>query len=139
MAAKDKIHDSVKSALIKDGWTITADPFTIEYGDVELKADMAAERVIAAERGIDRIVVEVKSFLSPSPIRDLQQAFGQYEMYRVLLKEIEPDRVVFLAISEYTWLDFFQRDAVKVLREGANLRIIVVDIEAEEVAEWIGK
>jgi hypothetical protein len=48
--AKDKIHGAVKSALIKDGWTITADPFLIELGDVDLKADMAAERTIAAER-----------------------------------------------------------------------------------------
>jgi hypothetical protein len=26
MSAKDIIHDSVKTALIKDGWTITDDP-----------------------------------------------------------------------------------------------------------------
>src|SRR4051812_4557383 len=131
MAAKDKIHGAVKTALINDGWTITADPFVIEYQDVELKADMAAERTLAAERGTDRIAVEVKSFLSPSPFRDLQQALGQYEIYRILLQKIDPDRVVYLAVSEYTWLDFFQRESVKLLRESTKLRIIVVDIETE--------
>ena len=139
MAARDKIHGAVKNALIKDGWTITDDPFVIEFKDLELEADMAAERTLAAERGTERIAVEVKSFLSASPVRDLQQAFGQYEMYRLLLKRIEPDRVVFLAISEYTWLDFFQRESVKAIRDATNLRIIVVDIETEEITQWIGK
>ncbi len=48
--AKDIIHDAVKNALIKDGWTITHDPFTIAYEEVSLSADLAAERPIAAER-----------------------------------------------------------------------------------------
>jgi hypothetical protein len=29
--AKDKIHELVKNALIKDDWKITDDPYTIEY------------------------------------------------------------------------------------------------------------
>ncbi len=29
MPAKDIYHDAVKNALIKDGWTITADPYPI--------------------------------------------------------------------------------------------------------------
>ena len=29
MPAKDIYHDAVKNALIKDGWTILADPFLI--------------------------------------------------------------------------------------------------------------
>lgn len=28
--AKDAIHEPVKNALIKDGWTITADPYTLK-------------------------------------------------------------------------------------------------------------
>src|SRR5262245_11559911 len=131
--AKDRIHDAVKSALVKDGWTITADPFVIEFADAVLKADMAAERTIAAERESERIAVEVKSFLSPSPFHDLEQALGQYELYRMFLRRIEPDRLVFLAVSEYVWLDFFQREAVQTVVEGAGLRVLVVDIDTEEV------
>ena len=33
MSAKDIIHEAVKMALIKDGWIITDDPYTIEYND----------------------------------------------------------------------------------------------------------
>jgi hypothetical protein len=48
MPAKDIYHNAVKSALVKDGWTITADPYRIVYEDAELYADLAAERPIAA-------------------------------------------------------------------------------------------
>ena len=62
MSARDTIHIPVKNALIKDGWNITADPFTIQYDDVTLSADLAAtEQPIGAERGERKIVVEIKS------------------------------------------------------------------------------
>jgi hypothetical protein len=32
MSAKDFYHNSVKTALEKDGWTITHDPFLLGYG-----------------------------------------------------------------------------------------------------------
>jgi hypothetical protein len=137
--ARDKIHGAVKIALIKDGWTITADPFVIEFDDAELKADMAAERAIAAQLGSERIAVEVKSFLSPSPFHDLELALGQYGVYRYFLKKLEPDRTVFLAISEYTWLSFFQRESVKVVLQESAMNLVVVDIDTEEVKQWIGR
>jgi hypothetical protein len=36
MPAKDIYHDVVKNALIKDGWTILADSYTLEYEDDNL-------------------------------------------------------------------------------------------------------
>ncbi len=33
MPAKDTYHDAVRHALVKDGWTITHDPFTISWDD----------------------------------------------------------------------------------------------------------
>lgn len=50
MPTRDVIHDTVKNALIKDGWTITADPYVIEYEDLSLFVDLAAERTLAAEK-----------------------------------------------------------------------------------------
>ncbi|MCI0378509.1 MAG: hypothetical protein L0215_12945 [Gemmataceae bacterium] len=32
MPARDLYHGAVKNALIKDGWTITHDPFTLSFG-----------------------------------------------------------------------------------------------------------
>ena len=38
MPAKDIYHDTVKTALIKDGWTITHDPLTIRLARKRLYA-----------------------------------------------------------------------------------------------------
>lgn len=76
MARRDKIHEAVKKALINDGWTITDDPYWIKYKTLQLPADLGAERPIAAERGTEKIVVEIKSFLSTSLIPELQAALA---------------------------------------------------------------
>jgi XisH protein len=63
MPAKDRYHDTVKNALIKDGWTITHDPLRIRLArGKNLFVDLGAERLLAAERGTEKIAVEVKSF-----------------------------------------------------------------------------
>jgi hypothetical protein len=41
MLAGDIYHDAVKSALIKDNWTIAADPYLIQCEDIDLSADIA--------------------------------------------------------------------------------------------------
>lgn len=99
MAAKDLLHFQVRNALLKDGWTITDDPFVIEYEDVKLKADIGAEKVLAAERNERRIVVEVKVFGGASFFNDLHRATGQYCNYRALLEESAPEREIWLAGS----------------------------------------
>lgn len=76
MPAKDLYHDAVKSALIKDHWTIVADPYRIKYKDVDLYADLAAERPIAVEREGQKIVVEIKSFVGRSLMTDFHLAVG---------------------------------------------------------------
>jgi len=45
-----------------------------------LFADLAAEKPIAAERQGQKIVVEVKSFLSSSPMRDFELALFSIEI-----------------------------------------------------------
>jgi hypothetical protein len=137
MAARDRIHHAVKNALIKDGWTITDDPFAIEYEDAELRADLGAERTLAAERGTERIVVEIKSFLGRSWHRDLQQAIGQFEVYSALLALSHPDRLLYLAIGTYAYTEFFERKSVQVVMERTKLKLIVVDTDLEEIKKWI--
>lgn len=63
MTRKDIYHDKVKEALRKDGWIITHDPFRLRVGKKRLAMDLGAERLISAEKGIRKIVVEVKSFV----------------------------------------------------------------------------
>ena len=82
MPAKDIYHDNVKNALIKDGWTITSDPFIIQFKGIRLYADLEAEKPLAAEKEGRKIVVEIKVFNTPSPITELEKAIGQYGIYR---------------------------------------------------------
>ncbi|MDJ0659271.1 MAG: XisH family protein [Crocosphaera sp.] len=137
MPAKDTYHDAVKNALIKEGWMITADPYRIKYKDAELFADLAAEKAIAAERSGHKIVVEIKSFLSPSPMRDFEVALGQYILYRDLIKLTEPEYTIYLAIKDGIYVNFFQRDSIKEISKINQLLLIVVDMEQEEILEWI--
>ena len=109
MPRKDKYHDDVRIALIKDGWTITQDQMTISWVDDPYYPDLAAERVIAATKGIEKIAVEIKSFSSGSLNSDFYEAMGQYETYSMALEELEPDRRVVLAVSMDTFNTFFKR------------------------------
>jgi hypothetical protein len=137
MSAKDLIHDAVKAALIKDGWTITHDPYTIEFAELTLSADLAAERPFAAERGSRKIIVEVKSFTSRSPVHDLKNALGQYDLYVAYLELLSPEREVYLAVSHLVYQDFFKQNAVQFIVRRYNLKLLVVHVAQEEVVTWI--
>lgn len=133
MPAKDFYHEAVKNALIKDGWVILADPYRIKYKDAELFADLAVERPLAAEQNGRKIVVEIKSFLSPSPMRDFELALGQYILYRNLINLTEPEYRIYLAIKDTIYVNFFQRDSIQDIVKINQLLLIVVDMEKEEI------
>lgn len=136
MPAKDFIHSAVKNALVKDGWTITADPLTMKYGDTELYADLAAERLLAAERKDEKIAVEVKSFLGPSPVHELEEALGQFQMYRAILQTMDPQRKVVLAISDLIFETQFQRPLFELIVQNYAISLMVVNVLTEEVTSW---
>jgi hypothetical protein len=106
MPARDAFHDHVKTALIKDGWRITDDPLSLPWGGTFLQVDLGAERLITAEKATRKIAVEVKSFLSPSRMEDLEDALRQLVLYRHVLGSYEPDRELYLAIREDVYLNF---------------------------------
>ena len=137
MPKLDIIHNPVKNALIKEGWSITDDPYIIQYRRTTLYADLGVERPIAAERNGQRLVVEVKSFVGASKIQDLKEALGQYDIYRYLLEETAPDRKLYIAISIVAYNTFFTQDVAQLILDRHQLPIIVVDIEAEEITQWI--
>ncbi len=137
MARLDKIHDKVKTALIKDGWTITHDPYEIEYRDLTLYADLGAEKMFSAERDERKIVVEVKSFIQPSKVQDFKLALGQYEFYNVYLNATAPERKLYLAVGETVYEEFFTRESIAFAVEQLSVSIIVVNLEIEEIVRWI--
>ena len=137
MSAEDAIHDAVTAALAKDGWTITDDPYTIEYEELTLFADLAAERPLAARRGGSQIVVEIKSFSGPSPVHDLKLALGQLDLYRAFLELTDPQRKLYLAVPDVAYNKFFAQKAVQALVARYALSLLVIDVAREEVVQWI--
>ncbi|MEG3896381.1 MULTISPECIES: XisH family protein [unclassified Microcoleus] len=137
MPAKDIYHNEVKNALLKDGWTITADPYFIKYEDAELYADLAAEKPIAAQRQGQKIVVEIKSFVGRSLMYDFHGALGQYMVYRNLIQLTEPEYKLYLAIDDIVYKNFFQRKSIQLITNENKLLLIVVEMEKEEILQWI--
>jgi hypothetical protein len=137
MPAKDIYHDAVRNALIKDGWRIVSDPYKIKYKDVELFADLAVEKTIASEQKELRIIVEIKSFLSPSPMRNFEIALGQYILYRNLINFTETKYQIYLAIKDSIYENFFKRNSIQDITKINQLLLIVVDMEKEKILEWI--
>lgn len=137
MAQLDKIHDTVKNALIKDGWTITADPYEIRFKDIRVYAALAAERPFTAERDGEKIVVEAKSFVGRSSVSEFEKALGQYNLYLSFLEETAPEYNLFLAISDKIKNRFFDKIAIRHVIKRFAVHLIVIDLEKEKIVEWI--
>jgi hypothetical protein len=138
MPAKNIYHDGVARALTADGWTITHDPLTLSFGGKDLFVDLGAERAaLAAEKGGRRIAVEIQSFLGPSPVRDLQEAVGQYDVYRAVLTETDPGRVPYLAVPRRIHEGLLSERFGQLIVDRVQLRILVFDEERERIIRWI--
>ena len=137
MPQYDAYHETVKTALRKDGWTITDDPLVLEYKDMTLFADLGAERTVAAQKDDERVAVEVKVFGSPSLTTDLQKAMGQYDLYQFLLAQTDPARTLFLAVAKDVWEDYFSRPSVQDYLAYRKVNFLIFDAKTEEVVQWI--
>lgn len=137
MAARDFFHTAVRHGLEKDQWRISSDPLELDWEEVKVKIDLAAERLIAAERGEEKIAVEIKSFISPSPVSDFHTALGQFLNYRIMLEVKEPGRDLYLAIPIDTYETFFQSRFAQTAVERYQLKLIVYNPVSEEIVRWI--
>jgi XisH protein len=137
MPARDFYHDVVKLALIADGWTITHDPLVLQWGSKDLFVDLGAERLLAADKGDQKIAVEIKSFTGASDIDDLEKALGQFILYHDILEEREPDRSLYLAVPRKVQDDLFQEPIGELLLKRERVQLLVFDPEAGVIVQWI--
>ncbi len=137
MPQRDTYHQSVKNALIKDGWTITHAPYTLHYGEHRLYVDVGAEGPLAAEKGGRKIAVEIKSFLGVSEMTELERALGQFILYRFLLAQAEPDRVLFLAVPHDTYATLFDIAQGRDLTAAQHIKLVSFDADQEVIVQWI--
>lgn len=137
MARRDLYHETVINVLRDDGWTITDNPLYLSYGRRNLEIDLGAELPIGAVKGTRRIAVEVKSFIGKSEVVDLEDALGQYLLYRTLLSRLDPDRELFLAVSILAYDGIFSEPLGQLMVETYALRLLVFDDITRKVLQWI--
>ena len=136
MPRRDLYREPVVEALKAEGWTITDEPLQVSIGDTDLYVDLAAERVLGAVRGDSKIAVEIKSFLGTSKVDDLENAVGQYNVYRDVLGEVEPERAMYLAIPRRVDLGILSSPFGRLIVEKQSLKLLVFDENQESELEW---
>lgn len=92
---------------------------------------------MAAEKGSEKIAVEVKSFLEESALYEFHGALGQYLDYQTGLEMLQSDYELVLAVPEpvfnYLWsFETIRRSAQKV-----KMKILVYKLEVPEISLWI--
>lgn len=137
MAAKDIYHDAVRKALENEGWEITHDPYRVLALGREAQIDLGAKKsLLGAEKDNQRIAVEIKSFINPSFVYDFHLALGQYLNYLLLLEEQDPERTLFLAITEKTFEAQFHHAAVQRAIKKYQIKLLVFDEHQNTIKLW---
>ncbi|MCX6048510.1 MAG: element excision factor XisH family protein [Chloroflexi bacterium] len=137
--ANDTIHDAIVQALKHDGWHILREHFSVRYEELEIRVDIVAERpaAVLAEKDGHRILVKIKTFGGRSFIKDLQNAVGQYTIYKNILALADLDYELFLAIHESIYEVAFQQKATSAIVQLNQLKLLVVNIDSQEIVKWI--
>jgi XisH protein len=137
MSRRDTLHDSARRTLEKDGWVITDDPLILILEKTLLKADLGADKFFTAEKDNRKIAIEIKDFDTPSVISELEKTMGQLQLYQWALEGQEPDRQLFLAISEAIYLKHFQKPIFQLVLERSKINLLVYEPEQEVIIQWI--
>lgn len=136
--ARDLFHNQVKTALIKDGWTITHDPYSIKISEaIKIQIDLGAENTIAAQRDQEKIAVEIKSFITDSDISEFHGALGQYLNYLQALELKDPERILYLAVPADTYTEFFRIPFIQISLKRYEVNLIVYNPRKEDIEQWI--
>ncbi|NEO57342.1 MAG: fatty-acid synthase [Okeania sp. SIO3B5] len=123
MQYQDKSSDRFSTVFFVR-WTITDDPLILVLEQTPLKANLGAEKFFAAEKEGQKIAVEVKDFNSPSPISELEKTVGQLQLYQWALEDQEPERKLFLAISQDKYLEHFQKGIFQLAIQRNRINIM---------------
>lgn len=135
--ARDVFHALVRSALEQEGWTITHDPFPlIQRREGGLQTDLGAEKLIVAQKGIEKIAVEVKSFVHISILHDFLLAVGQFFVYRKLLVKTEPDRTLYVALPDFVYARVVKFEWAREVINELQMKFILYNTNSMSITAW---
>jgi XisH protein len=136
--AHDIFHETVKIALIKDGWSITHDPYYLndKTKNIRYEIDLGAEKLLAAERGSEKIAVEIKSFIKISFKHEFHGVLGQYLIYLKGLRQIDPERQLFLAMPSFAYNRLQKHPFLLEIVEDYKVKLIIFDDQKETLVLW---
>lgn len=137
MSRRDDLHFPLRRTLEKDGWIITSDPLVLVLGQTLLKADLGAEKLFTAEKEGRKIAVEIKDFDASSVISELEKTMGQLQLYQWALEEQEPERQLFLAISQAVYTSQFQRPIFQIAIQRNKINLLIYNPDQEVIVKWI--
>ena len=137
MSRRDDLHFPLRRTLEKDGWIITSDPLILVLGDTLLKADLGAEKLFTAEKEGRKIAVEIKDFDASSVISELEKTMGQLQLYQWALEQQEPERQLFLAISQSVYISQFQRPIFQIAIQRNKINLLIYSPDQEVIVKWI--
>ena len=110
---------------------------TFKIGKVQVQIDLGAERLIAAEKGEERIAIEIKTFGNVSFITALYEAIGKYIVYRNVLSLSQSDRTLFLAIPENIYNRFFDEKVIRKTIEDEKIKLVVYNQLTQTITQWV--
>ena len=117
---------------------ITHDPFLVRTKNKasNFQIDLGAEKLLAAEKGVEKIVVEVKSFLNESLTTDFHNALGQYLNYKTGLRKTNEDRILFLALPNEAYNNLMKHEFLAASIEDYDVKLLVYDDTKPEIILW---
>lgn len=137
MPKKDKFHEIVKSALIKEQWHITNDPLYVPTkGGNNFFIDLGAERILGAEKNGQSIAVEIKSFDGSSPMYTFYEILGQFLIYKIALREQAKPWELYIALSDVGFKKLDDSPIFNKAMQEYEMKFIIVNEKSQTVVEW---
>jgi hypothetical protein len=130
--AKDRYHNAVVNALVKEGWKIIDSPYALLLPERRLYIDLLTEH-----QNHEAIVIEIKVFENlDSPMNYLANTLGQYFLYKAGLDFLEDTRELYLAIPLEIYTTLFQEIFVTHVIEYNQVKLLVYNPIDEVIVKW---
>lgn len=66
-------------------------------------------------------------------ISDLEQAIGQYTLYRLLLNKVDPERELYLGITDILYDEVFSEPVGELIIQDLPLQLVIVNATTGEI------